>query len=476
MTVAVGSLAPRFATPRREYRETDGALTGTIFRALIGADPLPYQQHFFDVMGEKFTDEEALVAGVPLGTYAYREGGLAIMRQCGKTVIDLAEMCKTAVQAPGQKVLFTAQSGKDAREKLVNDFWPLIKRSPQVMAYVRRMYQGVGSEKIDFLNDSMILLGNSAETASHGKTLHKGVLDEVFADTDFRREAAILPAMMTVANAQILWSSAAGTGSSLYMQHKVRTGRQAARADSGSGTAFIEFSAPHEARTYDEDVWKACHPALGHTVSLAAMRHAADSMEEAEFRRAWLNIPTERVDDQYLPPELWEAACAPTHSAAEAAEKVWAVDVAYDRGSASISLFGDGVVEVTDHGEGTGWVEARVEDLKSVHGGVGPVYDQSGPAANIALSDWVPLGSGEIAQACADFYDGIVSGSLKVRDSVLLNDAVAGAEVRQSGDRWVWSRRGSVSDVSPLYAATLACKAHVGASSEEALVEPFVLV
>ena len=464
----------RFQTPRRLYRATDGDLACSIFEAMIGSPPMPHQRHFFELMGEMLTVEEAASKGVPAGTYAYREGGLAIMRQCGKTVVDLAQMVKAALVSAGQKVMFTAQSGKDAREKLINDFWPLIKNCAAVKAYVRRIYQGVGSEKIDFLNDSMILIGNSNESASHGKTLHFAVMDEIFADIDNRREGALLPALMTVTNAQLLWSSAAGTGASLFMKHKVKVGRQAARADSGYGICYQEFSAPHEARTYDEDAWAACHPALGRTVSLVAMRHAADSMDEAEFRRAWLNIPTERVEDQYLPADLWEAACDPSHSAQDAVEKVWSVDVALDRGSACVGLYGAdvGVAELVHSGEGLGWVAEKAEALVSAHGGT-VVFDRSGPAANIAASSWIGLGSGEVAQACADFYDGIVSGDLKVRSADVLDTAVAGAEVRQSGDRWAWSRKQSVSDVTSLFALTLACKSNVAVGG---LVEPFVLV
>ena len=69
----------RFQTPRRLYRATDADLACSIFEAMIGSPPMPHQRHFFEVMGEKLTAEEAAVQRVPAGTYAYR-GDYAAVR------------------------------------------------------------------------------------------------------------------------------------------------------------------------------------------------------------------------------------------------------------------------------------------------------------------------------------------------------------------------------------------------------------
>ena len=473
-----GLVLPRFGTPRREYRESDGHLSIKIFTALLGQEPMPHQAAAFMVIGEILTDEECGQYGEPAGTYAYREAGLSWMRQVGKTVELLVEMLKTAIYGtPGKtgrcRALYTAQSGKDAREKLIDDFWPQIKNSP-IAAYVARCYQGVGSEKIIFKNDSMITIGNSAEAAVHGKTIDKPIVDELFADTDFRREAAIIPTTMTVHNAQILWGSAAGHAASIALAQKIVVGRQAVLADTGRGTAYFEYSASPEAATYDRDVWFACHPALGLTVPLSAMEHAAETMSESEFRRSWLNIPTERVENQHIPTDLWEAACG-NHNPQTDGDKVWAVDVAHDRSHASVALCNTetGVVELTDYETGTQWLEERIDHLTTTHGG-GVVYDLTGPAASLDPPGyWTGVSGADVTKACGDFYDRVVAGAVKIVEETILNQALAGAEIRQSGDRWGWSRKNSSTEVSPLMAVTLAatCRPEDGG-----LVRPFTLI
>jgi hypothetical protein len=70
--------------------------------------------------------------------------------------------------------------------------------------------------------------------------------------------------------------------------------------------------------------------------------------------------------------------------------------------------------------------------------------------------DLVVISAEEHAQACGDFYDAVVDGDLRHIDQDELNAAVAGAERKFSGDAWLWSRRTSSVDISPLVAVTLA--------------------
>ena len=74
-------------------------------------------------------------------------------------------------------------------------------------------------------------------------------IDEAFDDVDDRREQAMLPAMITRPEAQLLVVSTMGTDASTYLNRKVEAGRAAALEGRTSGIAYFEYSIP-----LDEDV------------------------------------------------------------------------------------------------------------------------------------------------------------------------------------------------------------------------------
>ena len=67
-----------------------------------------------------------------------------------------------------------------------------------------------------------------------------------------------------------------------------------------------------------------------------------------------------------------------------------------------------------------------------------------------------PVGATDHARACGTFLDRLTAGTLTHRGQPVLDDAVAGAARRPLGDGWLWARRLSTVDISPLVAVTLA--------------------
>lgn len=461
----IAQAEPRFATARRPWRPTSLDHLTTIGRE-IGQLPMPWQVQVLSVAGEMLTVEECEALGVPFGTPAYREVWITVPRQAGKTTIVLIMLVDRGIDAGGrwrraQRSLYTAQTGKAARKKLLTDMEPTMRLSASIDRRMGRTLRGVGHELVQFVNGGQITPGNNTESASHGETLDFGVIDEAFDDVDDRREQAMIPAMATKPMAQILGVSTAGTPASLYLNRKVKIGREAVAADKGRGVAYFEWSAAPEDDPYDEKVWWATHPALGFTVPIDVMRHAAQSMGGAEFKRAWLNVQSERGASRHIPAAAWADVCGDHMAFPDDEAKVIAVDVAADRSRGSIALgnTATSVVQLTDCEAGTGWIVDRVEAIKKLVGGsVSVVYDGAGPAANIGRdqTDWTPVGGHEMTAACSDFYDAVVSGGIKVRTAALLDAALIDAEVRRTGDRWAWSRSMSAGDISPLVAATLA--------------------
>lgn len=410
---------------------------------------MPWQQLVADVGGEYRLDERGQV--VPF----YREVVVTVPRQSGKTTLVLSwEVQRTLGWQLAQRVAYTAQTGWDARKKLIDDQAPILMRSP-LSPTVRQVLRGAGNEGISFHNGSRIDVMATSESAGHGRTVDLGVIDEAFSDTDARREQAILPAMATRRAGQLLVVSTAGTDASLYLIQKVANGRLAVDRDKREGIAYFEWSADADADIDNHDTWWSCMPALGHTISIEVVQHARQTMSEGEFRRAFLNQWT-ATEQAVIPAVTWEAAC--TDRDAPDAGIAIGVAMDHDRGGMSVVVAGKGREQVVELVDNAG-LEAIAKMARQFRATV--LLDSTGPEASlepelVALNATVrKLSASEVADACGAFYDDIADRKLRIRRHMLLDQAVTTARKQPTGDKWRWMRRDGA-PVAPLVAATLA--------------------
>lgn len=448
----------RWATRRRPERRTLGGQVAQIAE-LLGQPLMPWQRLVADVGLE--LDEN----GLP----AYREVWFSVMRQSGKTTLALPweiHRCVAPYWDGPQRVVYTAQTGKDARKKLIDDQVPIIKASPLrkliTPAGGGRVRLAAGDVGVNFGTGSRIDLLGSTEASGHGSTIHLGVMDEAWKDVDDRREQALQPAMLTNPSAQILGYSTMGTDESVYLNRKVEVGREATIEDRGTGIAYFEWSVPEDEDLDDPEVWWRYMPALGRTIREEEVAHARQSMTDGEFRRALANQRTASAE-RTIPADVWDSVQDP--SAEPSGDLTWGVDVLRNidghDDSGSVAAYGEGKGAVIDCRPGTGWIVERVAGLHSRRGGRA-VVDGGGPAASVAdeLEEAgvpvVRLAGGRVASACGRFYDDLADGKIRVRPSKELDDAVMGVFKKPVGDRFVWSRVASTSDVTPLMALTLA--------------------
>lgn len=430
------------------------------FSERLGSPFMPWQQMVADVGGElvEHPDTGLLVP-------AYRFVVVTVERQCGKTTIVLAWLGQRALgwEVP-QRMVYSAQTGLDARKKLVEDWSPILEPRKAKLG-IRRIMRANGSEAVEFRNGSRIVLMGSGDEAGHGKTVDLGVKDEFFADYDDRRDQALVPAMATKAAAQVLTLSTAGTDSSVPLRRIVEQGRQAVETGQRNGIAYFEFSAPEDADIDDPRVWWENIPALGYTIDEDVIRQARATLAEGEFRRAFLNQWT-TTDERLIPAATWDLVNEPDVS--PTGSLVMGVDVNPERSAGSIVAVGGGVIEVVEHRPQVGWLMETITQIDKAQNRPAWAVDGSGPVASFipemerANLKLTVLGPKDVVGAAGGFYDAVVDRKVRIRRHPSLDAAIAGAAKRTSGDAWAWARKSSSVDISPLVAASTALRVAEG--------------
>ncbi len=411
---------------------------------------MPWQRAVADVATEY---DEA--TGVP----AYREVFVTTPRQSGKTTLILALLLDRCLSWPEpQACVWTGQTGHDIRRKWMQEIVPALERS-ELAPLIKNIRRSMGGEQLVWETGSRIELLPNSESAGHGMVIDYAVLDEIFSDSDNRREAALVPAMATKRHAQMLTCSTAGTGASTVYNRKVRNGRNAVADGADSGMAYFEWSAPEDWDETDELSWWTFMPALGHTITPDVVRQARDTFadEPGEFARAYGNRPMLSGSDVF-PEIIWDRVVSAT-AEPNTATVVVAADITPERDAGAVAVCdADGVVELIRYDGNVHWIVDQCRDL-SVKYRAPVVYDGRGPVGSLAgLADLPraePMKSGEVVDACGAFYDAVADGHVTIRQDDAVDRASRGVVKKTVGDAYVWSRKASSADVTPLYAATL---------------------
>ncbi|MFF5988149.1 terminase large subunit domain-containing protein [Prauserella flavalba] len=460
---------PLWGTPRDFTRKTYGGKVARVAKSL-GTPLMPWQRYVADV---------ALEVDPETGLLVYRDVVLMVPRQSGKTTLLLAKMIWRANAWARQNILYSAQNRLSARKKWEEEHVAQIEAA-QAFRGKFTVRKTNGDEAIRWRNGSRHGITSNTETAGHGETLDDGTIDEAFAHEDGRMEQAFSPAMITRPQPQQWVVSTAGTrAKSHFLNGKRQRGREIVEAARPSTMAFFDWTVPEKYDRADPATWWSCMPALGHTVTEAAVASELEKMDPAEFDRAYLNVTREEavVDDPNVPTDEWPLIADSRSQPGE--DVAFAIDITPDRQSAAIAVYGrradgSGHAEIVDQRAGTDWVVGRVLELRARHNPIAIGLDVAGPAGSelIALEklgvrrpedparpqrgELAIPSAREAAAACGGFADAVRQRAMYHLDQSPLNAAIAGARTRPLGDAWAWARKNSACDISPLVAATVA--------------------
>jgi phage terminase large subunit-like protein len=449
--------APRYATRRNPDNPTDGHRVQVIARAL-GTPFLPHQRYTSEVAGERNPD----------GSYVYPIVVKTVPRQSGKTTELRAVGTERGLATPNTGVFYTAQTGKDARERW-QDLVATVKDSP--LAELAVVRSAAGSERIVWPNGSTFRAFAPTPKSLHGYTPPLVMLDEAFAhDEQLGNDlmGAIGPAQITVRHRQLWIVSTAGTAESTFLHRWIEAGRAGAE-----GVALFDWGVPDGVDVYDASRWPEWHPGMVELegtgeplVTTDAMRAQAESLSRAEFTRAFGNRRT-RTASHLISAEAWDQLAGQLRAPDQGTEVVYAWDVMHDRSAAALVAVwreaGQLRAVVVRTGPGMGWVAEAVTQLRG-YGWREFAYATDGPGREVADelerqgldgARLTPLGGREYADAWGFLVRHIAERTLTHDGSEQLATAAANVATRPTMDSAAPSRRNSAGDITPLVALML---------------------
>jgi phage terminase large subunit-like protein len=263
------------------------------------------------MLGVPFMGWQQLVADLAMehdgGQLVHREVDISIDRQAGKSSLFMVAIVHRMLWRPGQWITYTSASRLAARRKLLRVWWPIIRASP--VGHMFNATRGTGSESLECVNDSTLILLSGDEASGHGDSIDASFLDEAWSLTE-AAEQAVKPAMLTRPNAQLWVASTAGTAKSTYWRSKVDAGRTAAELGVTDGPCFVEWAAPSNLDVTDPATWASFMPALGRTIQPSTVAADLAAMPLPEWKRACCNLwPDESLEGwKLIGRDVWEAS------------------------------------------------------------------------------------------------------------------------------------------------------------------------
>lgn len=401
------------------------------------------------------------------GKYAATVGGvvLSIPRQVGKTYFVGALLMIMCILFPGLKVVWTAHRTRTA----TNTFRALqgMARRKRIAPHIALNDRGKlairtanGEQEIRFRNGSIIMFGAREQGFGRGfdeidievfdeaQILTEKALDDMVAATNQARHphGALLFYMGTP-------PKPSDPGEAFTLK------RTKALSGKSKDLLYLECSADADADPDDRKQWSKANFSFPQRTPLESMLRLRENLlsDEAWLREA-LGIWDEIGVSHVFGPGAWEACGA---EIAAPKPDVIGLAVSVDRAWASIGAARGSLVGVADRRDGTGWLVPEAKRIQRKHGcavviaGTGPAADLI-PALEAAGVRLTIAKGNDSADACAGIFDAVREGRLQHPNHPELNAAVAGAKQRKREDRWVWDRRNSTHDISPLEAVTLA--------------------
>lgn len=433
--------------------------------AMAGLDLDPWQQ---------FVLERSL-GEAKLERWAATEVGLVMPRQNGKDAVLEARELAGLFWFDEELIIHSAHHFKTVAEhfeRLVQ----LIEACPDFSRRVRSVRRGHGEEGITLKGGQRIRFFTRTKGGGRGFSAPLVIFNEAM----FLPESALgalLPTQAAMPNRQRWY---AGSAVDQFVQTDgvvLARVRERALAGDDPRLAYFEWSLDVETPDQlddevaaDPQAWAHANPGLGVRITPEAVEDELRSLDRRTFAVERLGVgdwpSTSSTRETVLDLEAWDALAEPGFRS-DSLVPCLAFDVSPDGAFASIAAGfrcedGPLLAELVRHQRGTRWLVDELVRLRDRHEPVAVLCGASSPAEAFVFRleeaglDVEVVATGDHAKACVLLASLVDEQGLRHLGSSEVRAALQGAARRPFGDGWLWSRKHSAVDISPLVASTLA--------------------
>jgi hypothetical protein len=417
----------------------------------------------FDWQADVMRDACAVRADNP-DRWAAREVGLIVSRQAGKgSILEVRQLA--GLFRWGERLqVHSAHEFRTCYEHF-RRIVGLVENCDLLRKQVKIIRTGAGDQAIELKTGERLRFIARSRASGRGFSADAVYLDEAF-HLSTETMGALMPALSARPNPQVWYTSSAPHASSDVL-HSVR--RRGLAGDEPR-LFFIEWSNDPNVDPTDPMAWRRANPSMGLLVSEEDIAAEQRSLSPEEFARERLGIPEEPLGAGSGPIaiERWQSLTDGDSLPLDDTVRV-ALDVTPDRRFATFGIAGkraDGLghVSVRHREPGTTWVVGRAKVLADGHNT--PIIVVKGSPAESLIPDLeladVPVDvmtAADYAGACQRFVDAVNAQEplLRHRGSPDHTAAVSAAQIKPAGDGgFVWSRRTTSADITPLTSVTAA--------------------
>lgn len=513
----VGHTEPRIYTPPLRELTPETSLGFAIIEfaeQILQAKLYAWQKwlliHAFEIVGS--FDKE--------WHFRFRYVIVEIARQNGKTFLSRIIALFWLYMLRAQLILGTAQS-LDIAEEVWNDVIQEAENNPLLKGEIQQVKKTNGKKEFILTGNRRYKVAPTTEKGGRGLSVDLLLMDELRTHLDWKAWSAITPVCLAKPKG-IVWSmSNAGTVSSVVLRYLRLSAHKLLGDPDGicknlemlgnpnddediteevtienTDLGWFEWSAAPGRSKFDEEGWAEANPSMNlGGISSRSIRGDAQSKPENEFKTESLCQWVETAIDPPFPVGAWEASKDEESIIAMDSELFWGVDISEDRRHSSIAVCGlrpdrTWHVELVAYRPGVDWLvgwfqdadrQAKYKTFKiACQENGAPISTYSSILGAVENVEIVPCGGRNLSGWCGRFYDAVAASS---PDSELKSDvkpvfhrtepnldfAANVAATKALGDgAWVFNRKSSPADISPLFACAMA----FGQATEIAKEEP----
>jgi hypothetical protein len=437
---------------------------------------MPWQKWLYVHALEKGNDGAGFRYKVLLILVARQNGKSRWLKGIGLWRLFLSRYGRADKECPGARLAVIAAQNLDYAENMLKEVVDEIRDNELLCRELINHRVTNGKHRAILTNRRYWRAATASRKGARSLSVDIAMLDELREHTTWDAWNAIVPTTTVRRYSQVVCTSNAGD----LRSEVLRAQRDGAwrRATTGetehTTTGFFEWSVPMEEDPRDPRFWYMANPSMGllNDFTLEDLKGFLEAMEYRNmpgFQTEHLCQWVDAMQPGIMPAEHW----AETHDSGSARapdSKVYAaLDVNYERSRSYVAIAArrtDGYlhIEVINAARGTDWIIPWLSDpeRKKRFEGV-CIQKSSAPvsgmiedlkAAGVKVVEWGP--GTEISAGCHLLYDQITEHRIFHRPAPVLDRAAASGVARHVGDGWVFDRRNSPVDVSPLVACAAA--------------------